>query len=176
MQSRMSMVSGKWQKLYPTSKVATHWAQYTSTTWDITVPTQHDFSHFIKVFFSFYKRIKALMKPNSNFYNQALPQATSTNSKWCVQKDFYCMWNVFSILLSPTYSNPLISSLQHYLILFCFCLLKPWIIIRFCVTCIFEHCILCCLSYLICGFVFNYIHTWLFDVLSVLPLLWLSVC
>lgn len=37
-------------------------------------------------------------------------------------------------------SNPLISLLQHHQLLFCVCLLKHSIIMRFCVTCIFVHC------------------------------------
>lgn len=85
MQSRMSMVSGKWQKLYLTSKVDTHCAQYTSVITKLShkillYPHSMIFSLY-QDFFFFYKRIKSLMKPNSNFYNH-----TFTNSKWRVQK------------------------------------------------------------------------------------------
>lgn len=159
------MVSGKWQKICLISKEATHWDQYTSVfCFHMKYFCTHMlcFSSFINAFYSSIILV-FIIKPCH--YRLQVPVQSGVVRKWFL---LYVKC-VFSILLSLTSSNPLISSLQHHPLVFCSCLLKPSIIMRFCVSlCIYHFVLLCVLRRyspvchtLFCGFVFNYTDTWL---------------
>ena len=106
---------------------------------------------------------KLLLYYNSRIFIKTCCQTKSTNSVCSAVCEYF---------LCPAHcsSNPLISSLQHHPLLFCFCPLKHLIIIAFCVTfiylCPLRFFLLSCVPHWFCSLshvsfvtAFNYFHT-----------------